>query len=100
MKIVEKKIRNEILDPGAEIPPVLQGELRRTAEKVAHLLELRHEGDEGAKEKVVLTQNDDGSVSVTMEEVADYNHFCANRFPSFSQLKLVNEPDAPPLMAL
>ena len=36
----------------------------------------------------------------TMEEVADYNHFCANRFPSFSQLKLVNEPDAPPLMAL
>ena len=36
----------------------------------------------------------------TMEEVADYNHFCANRFPSFSQLELVNEPDAPPLMAL
>ena len=36
----------------------------------------------------------------TMEEVADYNHFCANRFPSFSQFDLVNKPDAPPSMAL
>ena len=35
----------------------------------------------------------------TMEEVADYNHFCVDRFLSFSQLELVNEIDAPPSMA-
>ena len=36
----------------------------------------------------------------TMEEVADYNHFCDDRLSSVSQLELVNEPGAPPSMAL
>ena len=42
----------------------------------------------------------EGYDTPTAQEVADYNHFCADRFPSFSQLELVDEPDAPPSMAL
>lgn len=42
----------------------------------------------------------EGYDTPTSQEVADYNHFCADRFPSFSQLELVDEPDAPPSMAL
>jgi len=36
----------------------------------------------------------------TAQEVADYNHFRADRFPSLSQLEIVDEPEAPPSMAL
>lgn len=36
----------------------------------------------------------------TAQEVADYYHFRADRFPPFSELELVDEPDAPPSMAL
>jgi len=42
----------------------------------------------------------EGYNTPTSQEVADYNHICADRFPSFSWLELVDEPDAPPSMAL
>ncbi len=42
----------------------------------------------------------DGLDLPTRQEEEDYENFCSGRFPTYAELEMVEEPDAPPLMAL